>query len=283
MRHCYVFFLISLGLLNLASCSSPTASAPAYPQNPAVSDALGHPRDTTTFYFPAADSLHDKYLPKSQWPETRLNTDIRFANCAYELVRNSYILTYFQAPVLSNYYLGQSIYRFLWLRSFDRPVLLTLYKGNTGLAIRTQILDKYPNFEDRRPEHPDSLLPSTSAYRKAYTQKIYRQFLHDPKYQAWVAEGKRRARQITKEETMVAVTSEQWQHFQSLLKTGKFNLLQSCQPDPGTLDGATWLLEAHQAGGYHMVSRHSPTKTDDFRKTCEYLLDLSSVRNEERY
>ncbi|SDY95168.1 hypothetical protein [Hymenobacter psychrophilus] len=61
MRRVYSLF----PLLLLAACASPTTPS-AYPQNPAVSDAQGHPRDSTTFYFPAADSLHDKYLPKDK-------------------------------------------------------------------------------------------------------------------------------------------------------------------------------------------------------------------------
>lgn len=105
----------------------------------------------------------------------------------------------------------------------------------------------------------------------------------DPEFHAWVAEGKRRAKQVIKEETTVSVTPEQWQHFQDLLKQSHFHQLPSCQPTPGVLDGAAWLLEAHQASGYHMVSRRSPDESDSFRKACEYLIDLSSARNEERY
>lgn len=43
------------------------------------------------------------------------------------------------------------------------------------------------------------------------------------------------------------------------------------------------MLEARTASSYHMVDRHSPKKTDSFRRACEYLLDLSSVREERRY
>ncbi|WP_190242640.1 hypothetical protein [Hymenobacter lapidiphilus] len=49
------------------------------------------------------------------------------------------------------------------------------------------------------------------------------------------------------------------------------------------LDGAEWLLEAHRANGYHMVLRQSPDEQDVFRQACEYLIELSSVRGEERY
>jgi hypothetical protein len=295
MRHCYLFLLYSLGLCALASCSSPTAFAPTYPQNPAISDALGHPRDTTTFYFPAADSLHASYIPKNQRSIERLRAEgllekdsmvvvnDRTANCQYELVAASHALTYFDAPVLSNYYLGVEIYRFLWLRSFHRPVLITLRQNAAGPTIHTQLLDKYPSYVERGVFHPDSLSLTAAPAARARAKRYYDEKMADPKFLAWVAEGKRRARQVIGEETMVPVTPKQWQHFQSLLKTSRFNRLPACQPALGVLDGARWLLESHQANGYHMVSRQSPDETDSFRKACEYLIDMSSVRNEERY
>ncbi|TGD80365.1 hypothetical protein [Hymenobacter wooponensis] len=283
MRYPCQFLLHSLCLLALASCSSPTASAPAYPQNPAVSDALGHPRDTTTFYFPAADSLHAKYLPKSKWPEVRYNTDVRLSNCAYELQFASYTLTYFDAPVLSNYYLGTDTYRFLWLRSFHRPVLLTLRKTPIGATLRTQLLDKSPCFVHVDVFPPTQLLQTASPAESAQAIRRYNEAMADPEFQKEVAEGKRRAAQVKSEESTVLITPAQWEQFQALVKDSNFNSLPACQPDPGVLDGADWLLESHQPTSYHMVSRHSPDKSDSFRAACEYLIDLSSVRNEERY
>jgi len=105
----------------------------------------------------------------------------------------------------------------------------------------------------------------------------------DPTWLEQVAAAKRRAVQLRAEETTVAVTPAQWQHFQNLLIESKFDSLPACQPNPGWLDGARWLLEAHQASGYHMAARHNPGENDRFRKVCEYLIDLSSVRHEERY
>ncbi|WP_157807387.1 hypothetical protein [Hymenobacter chitinivorans] len=58
--------------------------------------------------------------------------------------------------------------------------------------------------------------------------------------------------------------------------------MPACKPIT-MLDGAEWLLEAHRASGYHAVLRQSPDSTDAFRAACEYLLDLSSAKNEERY
>ncbi|MDU0370128.1 hypothetical protein ACFPAF_06975 [Hymenobacter endophyticus] len=269
--------------LLLAACSSPYDSAHSYPQNPAVSNTEGHPRDSTTFYFPAADSLHPAYLPKSKRPSVVWNTDVRFANCADDLKGASYTLTYFDAPVLSNYYLGTDIIRFLWERSFHRPVLLTLHYSSEGSTLRTQLLDKYPGFHTLTVFHPDSLASTASAQERVRAWKHYNETMADPVFQRNVAEGKRRAAQVKAEETTVPVTPEQWQHLQELLAQTEFPKMCPCQPCPGLLDGASWLLETHTASGYHQVARRSPEEQDGFRRACEYLIDLSSVRDEERY
>jgi hypothetical protein len=283
MRHIYSLLLTGLSGILLASCSYPTASTPAYPQNPAISDALGHPRDTTTFYFPATDSLHAKYLPKSKWPEVRYNTDIRMSNCANDLQFASYTLTYFDAPVLSNYYLGADTYRFLWLRSFHRPVLLTLQHSLKGTTLHTQILSKSPFIPTIELSDIIFALPNATSAQLAKLKAEQKAQQQNPEIQRELAERNKRAIQVRAEETTVPVTPTQWEQFQALVKRSKFNSLPACQPAPGVLDGASWLLESHQATGYHMVSRHSPDKPDGFRKACEYLIEQSSVRNEERY
>ncbi|WP_157807302.1 hypothetical protein [Hymenobacter chitinivorans] len=203
-------------------------------------------------------------------------------NCTAELVSASYCLTYFDAPVLSNYYLDADIYRFLWLRSFHRPVLLTLRQDAHGATLRTQLLDKYPGFHTLTVFHPDQLAADATPQQRARAQKFYEETMADSAFQAQVAEAKRRARQVVAEETTSRLTAQQVQAFQNLLTQAQFWQLPSCQP-AFVLDGAQWLLEAHQANAYHMVSRKSPDEGDKFRRACEYLIELSSVRAEERY
>ncbi|WBO86022.1 hypothetical protein [Hymenobacter yonginensis] len=270
-----------LPLLLLAGCSAPTDSAGSYPQNPAISDAQGHPRDSTTFYFPAADSLPATYVSKSKRP-TSYVIDESVMNCTDEMKYASYALTYFKAPVLSNYYLGTDTYRFLWLRSFHLPVLLTLSANEEGASLRTQVLDKKPGFHMLTVQHPDSLSPTVTAGERTRAQKYYTQTMADPEFIRSVAEGKRRAQLIDSADTVLPVTHQQLQHFRQLLAQYQFQRTSACQPVL-MLDGAYWLLEAHQASGYNMVARRSPDETDGFHKACEYLLDLSSARGEERY
>lgn len=225
--------------------------------------------------------MHATYVPKDK-RQAAYVLDEKVMNCASELEFASYALAYFEAPVLSNYYLGADTYRFLWLRSFHLPILLTLRNTARGTSLRTQVLDKSPGFVRLSVQHPDSLPPSASAGERARVQKYYAQTVADPAFQRRVAEGKRRAQLVDTAETNLSVTPSQFQHFRQLLMQCKFQKIPPCQP-VSLLDGANWLLETHQASRYHMVFRHSPAETEGFRKACEYLLDLSSARHEERY
>jgi hypothetical protein len=278
---CVYFGSFNLLLLTLAACSQ-ASKQPPYPNNAAISDIQGTPRDTTTFYFPAADSLHATYIPPAKRPKNCV-LDERVTNCAADLISASYCLTYFEAPVLANYYLQKPIYRFLWLRSFHRPVLLTLCQQATGATLRTQVLDKFPGFRTLSVFHPDSLPATASPKARAYAKRFYEETIADPAFQAEIAANKRRAVQVKNEETTILLTQPQYQTFERLLQQAHFWQLPSCQPVPGLLDGADWLLEAHVASGYHVVARKSPEETEPFRQACDYLLNLSSVRAEERY
>ncbi|MBG8554706.1 hypothetical protein [Hymenobacter guriensis] len=271
-RFLYLSFLAVLA----SGCSTPSASTGPYPQNPAISDAQGHPRDSTTFYFPAVDSVTTLRTAKDSVEAQSFGEPLE--SCAGELHFTSRTLTLFQAPILSNYYLGTPIYRFTWLRSFHRPVLLTLtLRQGTGI-LRTQLLTKHPFTNPPPPPAP----LYTSPKSKEWWRKRQAQLLADVEYQEYLAESKKPPMQVKQAETSLVLSSEQWQHFQQLLTQCHFQTLSSCEINE-VLDGAYWILEAHQADGYHMVFRHSPDETDGFRKACEYLIELSSVRKEERY
>ncbi|MCR5890163.1 hypothetical protein LRS06_20770 [Hymenobacter sp. J193] len=256
-------------------CSAPAASTGPYPQNPAISDAQGYPRDSTTFYFPAADSLTAS-RPAGESVEVQASGE-PLESCTGELRFASHTLTFFQAPVLSNYYLGAPIYRFTWLRSFHRPVLLTLRLRQGKAVLHTQLLTK-----SAMPAPTISAIDFTAPQSKEQVRKQQEQLLADVEFQNFLAESKKPPIQVRQEETSLSVSLEQWQHFQVLLARCRFQNLASCEINE-VLDGAYWLLEAHQASGYHVVFRHSPDETDGFRKACEYLIELSSVRKEERY
>lgn len=273
--------LLWVGLFALHICSACTSPSTDYNHDLTISDEQGRPRDSTVFYFPATDSLPPNYIPPGKRGKSYTLNE-QTMNCAFELHSASYCLTYFNAPVLSSFYLGTPTYRFLWLRSFHRPILLTLRRTAKGAALQTQLLNKFPGFMEISVFHPDDLPASASAEERARAKHYYDSTMADPDFQAQVAAGKRRAVQVKNEETVRPVSLQQYQAFEQRLHRANFWQLSSCQPDM-ILDGARWILESHQAEGYHMVNRHSPKATDGYRQACEYLLDLSSVRDEERY
>ncbi|MDU0370129.1 hypothetical protein ACFPAF_06980 [Hymenobacter endophyticus] len=258
--------LLPLPLLLLTACSAPTAERTNYPQNPAVSDTQGQ-----VFYFPATDP---SFIPTDSitaqlegFPPRAL----RFASCN---------LFFFGAPILSNYYLGHDTYRFLWLRSFDRPVLLTLTQQASGATLRTQLLSK-PACGPRLTSI-QFMPPGISAEEERKLQHEFRKHQADPAVQQARDEANRPPVRVAAEETLRPVRAAQWRRFEQLLQAASFQQLPAHEESYG-LDGARWLLEAHQANGYHMVERHSPNKQNSFRRACEYLLELSSARKEERY
>src|SRR6476646_3536514 len=111
-RFVTVFFM--LGLINcLSSCSSPGQSASAtYPQDPRISSPAGVPQDSSTSYFPANASANT-----SQDSLAKRRDDCKFLFGLF-----SKDLFWFEAPVLSNYYVGHPVYRFLWSPPFQLPV-----------------------------------------------------------------------------------------------------------------------------------------------------------------
>ena len=241
------------------------------PQNPAVSDAQGHPRDSTTFYFPAADSSYIPADPSIAAAESAPPYRLRFASCN---------LFHFGAPVLANYYLGSTTYRFLWLRSFHRPVLLTLTWQASGATLRTQLLSKPacgPKAASIR-----FIPPNASPAQIRKMELAFQKRLADPAVQQEIAEANRPPVQVISEETTRPVAPQQWQRFEQLLRESGFET-SPAYSESWVNDGAYWLLEAHQPGNYHFVFSHSPAKQDGFRKACEYLIELSSVRGEVRY
>jgi hypothetical protein len=262
----------------LAACSSPAVSQSPYPQNPAVSDAQGLPRDSSTLYFPAADSASKPVLTANQLSAEEQNAQAAYCREVFGVASAN--LHCFGAPVLSNYYLGHDTYRFLWLRSFHRPVLLTLTQQADGATLRTQFLTKSAS----TPRLAVILFipPTASPDEAARLQREFDLEQKDPKVQRELAERNRPAEQLPQLETTRPVTPQQWQQFQQLLQQCGFSQQTACETST-VMDGAGWLLEAHTAGGYHAVYHHSPEKPDSFRRACEYLLDLSAARKEERY
>src|SRR4051812_14477963 len=100
-------------ILLIAACKIKTSPLPI--TSNVLTDTFNLPEDSLAFYFPQ-NSFSD--LPSSD-----------------SFVQNWYssALYSFKEPVLSQQFVGHNIYRFLWLRSFHRPVVFTLHQNGDAI------------------------------------------------------------------------------------------------------------------------------------------------------
>jgi hypothetical protein len=221
-------------------------------------------------YFPAqASQLHSPAAPSDTSAQ---------AMCRYAFRYASQCLAAFKAPVLAGNYLGPVVYRFVWLRSFHRPVLLTLERTENGGTLKTQFMNKQPGMAVPTLLDPDE--PGITSEVRKNRLKFAQQMAADKKWRASVAFAKSPA--VVTAESTVALSAVQVQALDQLLGQANFWQLPGCD-NSTTMDGAYWILEASEPARYHVVFRHSPGKQEQFRQCCDFLLNLSPARKERRY
>ena len=94
-------------ILFLLSCTHEGTRQSPYPSNPDFSKDNGDPIDSLTTYFP----------------------DTITFNSNLEAEYYSNVLRSAKEPILFNYYQGHSIYRLLWLRAFDPPMVYSIHNN----------------------------------------------------------------------------------------------------------------------------------------------------------
>ncbi|MDO7849476.1 hypothetical protein Q5H92_24135 [Hymenobacter sp. M29] len=260
----------------LGSCSSPERPASTvYPQDARISSPEGIPRDSSTSFFPASASV-----VTSQDARTK-----RLGDCRFMSGLISKELFWFKAPVLSNYYLGRPIYRFLWAPPFGLPVLLTVELNETDGVLNTRFVNRYPQ----------AMLSSAQvvAWSKPEIERIneLKRMIQAGQEVADNTERLTSAVQrldyIKLSGTPLIITDKatvlsprQIQQFIGLLNQVKFWQSASCQPSD-CFDGANYTLEAHEANRYHMVNRGCfMENSEGIYNCCKFLLDLSPAKSE---
>lgn len=236
MKTTLLSILLSLFII---SCHQQTEKG-NYAENPALSDKQGHPHDSLTFYFPTTikkDSLEVK---------NEMNT----------FVLNWYSSALYAAkePILFNYYLGHDMYRFLWLRSFDRPVVFTLHRDGREVWLTTKVLNKQPNFDDITyvsiGEMGDKELVTDS-----------------------VVKADRKASLVIN--TSKKLSKKDWNNFTALLDKCSFWTTKPYS-ERGGFDGSEWIIEGHLKSKYWFVSKWSPK--DNFRELGLFLINKSELK-----
>ena len=245
--------------LLLVSCFRTKPEKDNYPKNQAISDIQGMPKDSLTSYFPDSILL-DTVIIKIGIDSFMLNW---FSSALYAS----------KEPILYNYYLGQDIYRFLWLRSFHRPVIISLHKDGDKVWLTIKELNKQPEFIDEYTPiqfEPPKFLPNGEPDTKQVRYK-------DVPKRKIIKKADRKADIILNQTTNLTV--KEWVEFEALLNNCSFWTSKPYIESMG-LDGSEWMIEGHLKNKYWVVTRWSPK--DNFRKTGEYLIKKSGL-NEKIY
>ena len=115
--------LISCFVFSVVSCKSKKKSVLSAEIK--LVDTLSLPLDSLDFYFPI-NSFSNK-------PSVDSFVQNWYSSALYS----------FKESLLSQSFVGHSIYRFLWLRSFHRPVVFSLHQNQDKVWLTTKILDKH--------------------------------------------------------------------------------------------------------------------------------------------
>jgi hypothetical protein len=232
-------------VLLLASCKTKTTSVAAMQ----FADTFNLPKDSLAFYFPR-NSFSDRPSADS-------------------FVQNWYssALYSFKEPLLSQNFLGHEIYRFLWLRSFHRPVVFALHQSEGQVWLNTKMLDKQPNFD------VDRIKGVPKEGQEEYIKEGY--FVDKKEPDLLVRNADRKANIVYN--TSISLSEQKWYVFERLLAKANFWELPS-NIDDGSTDGAAWIIEGHLKNKYHFVDYHSPY--GDYKKLGLFLIKLSGLKEE---
>ena len=241
----------------LISCSQTIVEKDNYLKDLSISDNKGRPEDSLSYYFP-----------------NQIKRDTQIINSGIDpFMQNwfSSVLFAAQEPILYNYYQGHDIYRFLWLRSFDMPLIFSLHKNGNKVWLIIKGLNKEPEFIDRLPAikySPPKFLPNgeidiTKIEEAAVT------------IQDQIIKADRKADIILNQ--IINLSEKEWIEFENILDNCSFWTTTPFNERWG-LDGSKWTLEGHLKNGYWFVNRWSPE--DSIKKAGLYLISKSGLKEE---
>jgi hypothetical protein len=244
-------------LVIAAACREKMKDKYVYPQNPNLSTLDGQTIDSLTFFFPSTLKYGDSLIP------TKLDS--------FKLNWYSSQLYPSKERILYNYYLEQNVYRLTWLRSFDNPVFITLYKDGQKVWMTVKKLDRQPSF-------------TKTVYKLDFNSPKVKERKH-PKFNSddfksstrdSVVLPNRNANLLIDERKELHV--KDWEHFEHLLNGCDYWHMTPFEIEPMGFDGSQWIIEASFADKYWFVDRWSPK--DCFRNCGEFLIKLSELKEE---
>jgi hypothetical protein len=230
-----------------------------YPKNNGIANAQGIPKDSLLFYFTT-------YEP--------------FDSSQIELVRDTFLQNYvganlyaFREPIYFNDYLGKEQYRFLWLPSFQKPMLFVLTRENDQVILTTKTLDRHPINKDVRYEHGHYW--DQDYIGMGHELIIQKDTLQNGKVQEMTFVKGRYAKIASSDRKILTMTD--WGKFKNLLSGVDFWNLQTFI-ESGATDGAFWAIEANTTKGYKLVLRHMPE--NKVMRVGQFFVDRSGSKIE---
>ena len=166
----------------------------------------------------------------------------------------------FKEPILYTKNDSLTIYRLLWLRSFNKPVCFSIkeFKGNYFLNAKT--LDREPSF-----------LPNIESKGK------------DKKTGKYIYDTTKKADRfaLIDYNTINVLRSGQWDEVEDYIS--KLNFWNSPVADPandGSSDGSNWILEGYKNGKYHFINRRNAR--GDLREFGKFLIKRSGLNIDDK-
>lgn len=249
--------IIHLAILALLVACNHTEYS--YPRIPKIQTENGLPKDSLAFYYSTFEPLDSTQI---------------------EFVRDTFMQTYFSAnlyafkePILFNNYLGRDIYRFLWLPSFNLPMVFSLSDSNGIITLRTKKLDRQPLFRDYRYAPADPKEDSMFIKRGYPITKEIDTFENGMIDTTTVVKADRKGYIIY--DSAIILTKTDWSRFKKLFEETKFWSLTPYSWS-GNTDGAAWIIEAHTKKKYRFIVRQSPG--GKIRELGELLVELSRLK-----
>lgn len=260
MRKVHLFFIL-LFILFACTPKKDIRGGMGYLKDSTLTNLDGYLFDSTKSYFP------EKYFSQDKWLKIIPDKYEDTSSISFWTEEYSAYLKYFKVPVLYNYFLGSEMYRFLWLRSFNEPVLITVINNDGQYSINTKVLSGPINTWTSIYDHKVKGILVTMR-RSNDIEALWKDY---PDADSIVLPRNNMKYLV---DTTWEIDVEQWNGF-----IKRVDLCGFWEQKPiasfGGLDGAQWVLEGHAYDKYHFVSRWSPK--GEFRTCCEYLIRLSNI------
>lgn len=241
-----------------------------YPNDTKISDSKGITKKIGTLYFPTnmfidtikQECLRDirkvKSIPLgSSIPKDSVESydSIYTKVDKIDLDRFSKFLYSSNEPILCNYYLGEEIYRLTWHRSFHPDIIIRIIKQKNGVLM---ICKKISGFR------------SDNIYENDKQGKLIKVWTSKPKFER---------------DTILHLDKNVFNNFEKIVRKNDFIRIPNKQYEGIVCDGSEWILEMHKPNSYWVVNRWSPNQSNNpkLRELCDYLIDNSIFKTEDRY